>query len=79
MWIALNGGGVQIREDDVIHIYVKEIKSRGRGKPKYDLMAVEKITNYEQQLLRFEDYTQASEALYKIVTALDERRRRLEL
>lgn len=79
MWIALNGSGVQIREDDVIRIYPKTIKSRGRGKTKYDLMAVEKITNYEQQLMRFEDYTQASEALYKVVTALDERRRRLEL
>lgn len=79
MWIALNGSGVQIREDDVIRIYLKTIKSRGRGKTKYDLMAVEKITNYEQPLMRFEDYTQASEALYKVVTALDERRRRLEL
>ena len=79
MWIALNGSGVQIREDDVIRIYLKTIKSRGRGKTKYDLMAVEKITNYEQQLMRFEDYTQASEALYKVVTALDERRRRLEI
>ena len=79
MWIALNGSGVQVREDNVIRIYVKEIKTRGKGKPKYDLMAVEKLTNYEQPLLRFEDYTQASEALYKVVTALDERRRRLEL
>lgn len=79
MWIALNGSGVQIREDDVIRIYLKTIKSRGRGKTKYDLMAVEKITNYEQPLMRFEDYTQASEALYEVVTALDERRRRLEL
>ena len=79
MWIALSGSGVQIREDNVIRIYLKTVKSRGRGKTKYNLMAVEKLTNYEQLLLSFEDYTQASEALYKVVTALDERRRRLEL
>lgn len=79
MWIAVEGGGVHIREQDVIRIYIKTIKSRGRGKTKYDIMAVEQITNYEQPLIRYEDYTKASEALYKIVTALDERRRRVEL
>lgn len=79
MWIALNGSGVQINEDNVIRLYIKTVKSRGRGKEKYKLMSVEKITNYENELLTFYDSTQANEALYKVVTALDERLRRVDL
>ena len=79
MWISINDNGVYIREQDVIRIWIKTQKSRGRGKPKYKLMTTDQITGYEQELLSFDDYTTASESLYKIVTALDERRARLEL
>ena len=79
MWIALNGSGIQIREDEIVRLWIKEKKTRGRGKPKFKLMSTDQITGYEQELLTFDDYTTASEALYKLVTALDERRARLEL
>lgn len=79
MWIALNDSGVYIREEDIIRIWIKTQKSRGRGKPKFKIMSTDALTGYEQELLTFEDYTKASEALYKIVTALDERRNRVEL
>ena len=68
-----------MKEDNILRLWVKEKKSRGRGKPKYILMSTEFITGYEQPLLTFDDYTKASEALYKVVTALDERRSRLEI
>ena len=42
-------------------------------------MSTDALTGYEQELLSFDDYTKASEALYKVVTALDERRARIEL
>ena len=79
MWIALGDSGIQIREQDVVRLWIKTQKGRGRGKPKYKLMSTEQITNYEQELLSFDDYTKASEALYKVVTALDERRSRVDL
>lgn len=79
MWIKLGDCGVQIREQDIVRIWIKERKSRGRGKSKFKLMSTDQITGYEQELLTFEDYTKASEALYKVVTALDERRARIEL
>lgn len=79
MWIAINDSGVYIREQDVVRLWIKTQKSRGRGKPKFKLMSTEQITGYDQELLTFDDYTKASEALYKIVTALDERRNRVEL
>ncbi len=79
MWIKLGDNGIQIREQDIVRIWIKERKSRGRGKPKFKLMSTDQITGYEQELLTFEDYTKASEALYKVVTALDERRARIEL
>ena len=78
MWISLGDCGVQIREQDVVRIWIKTQKSRGRGKPKYKIMTTDQITGYEQELLTFEDYTKAAEVLYKIVTALDERRSRLD-
>lgn len=79
MWIAVGDCGVQIREQDIVRIWIKTRKSRGRGKPKFILMSTDQITGYEQELIVFDDYTKASEALYKIVTALDERRSRLDL
>lgn len=79
MWIKVGDSGIQIREQDIVRIWIKERKSRGRGKPKFKLMSTDQITGYEQELLTFEDYTKASEALYKVVTALDERRARIEL
>ena len=79
MWIALNDSGVYIREQYIIRIWIKTQKSRGRGKPKFKLMSTDALTGYEQELLSFDDYTKASEALYKVVTALDERRSRVEL
>ena len=79
MWIALNDSGIQIREQDIVRIWIKTQKSRGRGKPKFKLMSTDQITGYEQELIVFDDYTKASEALYKVVTALDERRSRLEI
>ena len=79
MWIALGDSGIQIREQDIVRLSIKTQKGRGRGKPKYKLVSTEQITNYEQELLVFDDYTKASEALYKVVTALDERRSRIEL
>ena len=79
MWIAVENQGIQIREQDIVRLYIKTLKSRGRGKPKFKIMSVDQLTGYEQELLTFEDYTRASEALYKIVTALDERRARLDI
>lgn len=79
MWIKVGDSGIQLKEDNILRLWVKEKKSRGRGKPKYILMSTEFITGYEQPLLTFDDYTKASEALYKVVTALDERRSRLEI
>ena len=79
MWIALNDTGIQIREQDIVRIWIKTRKKRGRGKDTYHIMSTDQITGYEQELLSFDDYTKASESLYKIVTALDERRRRVEL
>lgn len=79
MWIKCGDSGIQIREQDIIRIWIKTQKGRGRGKPKYKLMSTDQITDYEQELLIFDDYTTASEALYKVVTALDERRSRVEL
>jgi hypothetical protein len=57
---------------------IKTQKSRGRGKPKYKIMSTDQLTGYEQEILVFDDYTKASETLYKIVTALDERRSRID-
>lgn len=79
MWIKVGDSGIQIREQDIVRLWIKTKKSRGRGKPKYKLMSTDQITGYEQELIEFEDYTKASEALYKVVTALDERRNRLEI
>lgn len=79
MWIKCGDNGIQIREQDIIRLWIKTQKGRGRGKPKYKLMSTDQITNYEQEILVFDDYTTASESLYKIVTALDERRSRVEL
>lgn len=79
MWIAVGGSGIQIREQDIVRLWIKTQKSRGRGKPKFKLMSTDALTGYEQELITFDDYTKASEALYKVVTALDERRSRLEI
>lgn len=79
MWIKIGDSGIQIREQDIVRIWIKTQKSRGRGKTKFKLMSTDQITGYEQELLTFDDYTKAGEALYKVVTALDERRARLEL
>ena len=78
MWISIGDSGVQIREQDIVRLYIKTQKSRGRGKPKYKIMSVDQLTGYEQEILVFDDYTKASEVLYKIVTALDERRSRID-
>ncbi len=79
MWIRIGDTGVQLKEDNTYKLWIKTKKSRGRGKPKFQIVGTEIITNYEQTYLTFDDYTKASEALYKIVTALDERQARLEL
>ena len=78
MWIRIGDVGVQLRENECLRLWIKTRKSRGKGKPKYEIISTEAITGYEQALFTFDDYTKASEALYKIVTALDERKRRLE-
>lgn len=79
MWISVGDCGIQIREQDIVRLYIKTVKTRGRGKAKFKIMSVDQLTGYEQELVVFDDYTKASEALYKIVTALDERRARLDL
>ena len=79
MWISVGDCGVQIREQDIVRLYIKTVKTRGRGKAKFKIMSVDQLTGYEQELIIFDDYTKASEALYKIVTALDERRARIDL
>ena len=79
MWIKIGDSGIQIREQDIVRLWIKTQKARGKGKPKFKLMSTDQITGYEQELLTFDEYTKASEALYKVVTALDERRTRLEL
>ena len=79
MWISVGDCGVQIREHDIVRLYIKTVKTRGRGKAKFKIMSVDQLTGYEQELIIFDDYTKASEALYKIVTALDERRARIDL
>ena len=79
MWISIGDQGIQIREQDIVRLYIKTVKTRGRGKAKFKIMSVDQLTGYEQELITFDDYTKASEALYKIVTALDERRARLDL
>ena len=79
MWISMGDQGIQIREQDIVRLYIKTVKTRGRGKAKFKIMSVDQLTGYEQELITFDDYTKASEALYKIVTALDERRARLDL
>ena len=79
MWISVGDCGVQIREQDIIRLYIKTVKTRGRGKAKFKIMSVDQLTGYEQELIVFDDYTKASEALYKIITALDERRARIDL
>ena len=78
MWISVGDCGVQIREQDIVRLYLKTIKTRGRGKPKFKIMSVDQLTGYEQELISFDDYTKASESLFKIVTALDERRSRID-
>lgn len=78
MWISIGDQGIQIREQDIVRLYIKTVKSRGRGKAKFKIMSVDQLTGYEQELIIFDDYTKASEALYKIVTALDERRSRID-
>lgn len=78
MWISMGDQGIQIREQDIVRLYIKTVKSRGRGKAKFKIMSVDQLTGYEQELITFDDYTKASEALYKIVTALDERRSRID-
>lgn len=78
MWISVGDCGVQIREQDIVRLYIKTVKTRGRGKAKFKIMSVDQLTGYEQELITFDDYTKASEALYKIVTALDERRSRID-
>ena len=79
MWIKIGDSGVQIKEENIVRLWIKTKKSRGRGKPKYEIIKTETITGYEEPLLTFDDYTKASEALYRIVTALDERQSRLEI
>ena len=79
MWISIGDSGIQIREQDIVRLYIKTVKTRGRGKAKFKIMSVDQLTGYEQELVIFDDYTKASEALYKIVTALDERRARIDL
>lgn len=79
MWIRIGDVGTQLRENDCLRLWINTRKSRGRGKPKYEIISTEVITGYEEVLFTFNDYTKASEALYKIVTALDERRARIEL
>ena len=79
MWISVGDCGVQIREQDIVRLYIKTVKTRGRGKAKFKIMSVDQLTGYEQELISFDDYTKASESLYKIVTALDERRARIDL
>lgn len=78
MWISIGDQGIQIREQDIVRLYIKTVKSRGRGKAIFKIMSVDQLTGYEQELIVFDDYTKASEALYKIVTALDERRSRID-
>ena len=78
MWISIGDQGIQIREQDIVRLYIKTVKSRGRGKAKFKIMSVDQLTGYEQEILVFDDYTKASEVLYKIVTALDERRSRID-
>ena len=79
MWISVGDCGIQIREQDIVRLYIKTVKTRGRGKAKFKIISVDQLTGYEQELIVFDDYTKASEALYKIVTALDERRARIDL
>ena len=79
MWIKIGDTGVQLKEENIVRLWIKEKKSRGRGKSKFEIISTETITDYNQTLLTFDNYTQASEALYRIVTALDERKARLEL
>ena len=79
MWVKIGDSGIQLKEENIVRLWIKERKTRGRGKPKFIIMSTEIITGYEQPLITFDDYTKASEALYKIVTSLDERRARLEL
>ena len=79
MWISVGDCGVQIREQDIVRLYIKTVKTRGRGKAKFKIMSVDQLTGYEQELVVFDDYTKSSEALYKIVPALDERRARIDL
>ena len=79
MWIKIGDSGIQLKEENIVRLWIRTRKSRGRGKPKYDIVSTETITGYEETLITFDDYTKASEALYKIVTALDERWARLEI
>lgn len=79
MWVKVNESGVQIREDKVDKIWLEEEKRRGAGKRDWIIKTKEFLTGYEQEILRFKDYNEASVVLSKIVTALDEKRGRLEI
>ena len=79
MWVKLNEQGVQIREEVVDNIWLEQEKKRGRGQKDWLIMTRENFTGYEQPILRFKDYDEASVALSKIVMALENKRSRLEL
>ena len=79
MWIKVGDSGIQLREDGIDKIWTECEKRKGGGNRKWFIKTKEYLTGYETTLLEFDDYTAASEALVKIVDALDERRSRLEL
>ena len=79
MWIKLGDKGVQIKEENIDSITLVQEKRRGAGQRDWLIKTKENLTDYEQEILRFNDYDMASLALKKIVEALDERRSRLEL
>ena len=79
MWIKHGNTGVQIKEGLIDTIWLEQEKRRGRGQKDWLIKSRENLTGYEQIVLRFKDYDEASLVLIKIVEALDERRARLEL
>ena len=79
MWIKIGNSGIQLRENEIDKIWTECEKRTGKGKRKWYIKTKEYLTGYEATILTFDDYTEASEALIKIVDALDERRARLEL
>ena len=79
MWIKIGNNGIQLREGSIDKIWTECEKRKGKGKRKWYIKTKEFLTGYEEIILTFDDYTEASEALIKIVDALEERRTRLEL